>query len=329
MDRIRALFRPGRYLVVLTLGLAACVTTPVVPPTASAPKVQPGYPVEVSPRALEGHVRALTGIAPPRNAANVESLDRAAAYIADRFAEMGYPVYEQRFDAGGLPYKNVLVRYGAESGPRFVIGAHYDVAGSGPGADDNASGVAGLLELARLVAHHRPKLPYAIEFVAYSLEEPPHFNKPTMGSNIHASALKRQGVPVRGMISLEMLGFFSDQPGSQKTPSLLTRAPIPSAGNFIAVVGRSTDAALTARVAEAMRMGSRVGVEALSAPRLVGAGLSDQLNYWNQGWTAVMVTDTSFYRNPHYPKATDTPETLDYARMAEVVRGLYYAVLNL
>src|SRR5690606_38006008 len=141
--------------------------------------------------------------------ANIAALDEAAAYIANQFAGSGYAVYEQRFQLEALPYKNVIARYGPEKAPRFVIGAHYDVAGSGPGADDNASGVAGLLELARLVGQHRPQLGYQLEFVAYTLEEPPHFNKPTMGSAFHAASLKRQGVPVRGMISLEMIGYFS------------------------------------------------------------------------------------------------------------------------
>lgn len=318
-------YLPGLTVCLLVTG---CVTTPAA--VKLTPKAMPTYPVEVSPQALQEHVQALTSLQPPRSAANVASLDAAAAYIRDRLLAMGYgSVLEQRFDVDGNTYRNVLVRYGTAGRPRLVIGAHYDVAGNLPGADDNASGVAGLLELARLVATNRPVLDYELELVAYSLEEPPHFGQPTMGSAFHARSLTQARTPVRFMISLEMIGYFSDQPGSQEIPPLVTRAPLPTTGNFIAVVGRTGGTDPVAAVAQAMRFGANLDVQALSAPRMLGAGLSDHVNYWDQGYPAVMITDTSFYRNKNYHKPTDTPDTLDYARMAEVVEGVYYVVVAL
>lgn len=309
---------------------AGCVTAPPsLPPSAVTLKAAPGQPVEVDPRRLQAHVNALTGTSQPRNAQNVAALEEAAAYIAREFAAAGFPVYEQRFAVQGRTYKNLIVRYGPETAPRVVVGAHYDVAGSGPGADDNASGVAGLIELVRLVGQRRPPLGYRFEFVAYTLEEPPHFGETTMGSAVHARTLRNEGAPVRLMMSLEMIGYFSDQPGSQRMPPApFRRGSFPNTGNFIAVIGRTGGEDPTAFVAQAMRAGSDIPVEPVNAS-MVLAGLSDQLNYWRQGYPGVMITDTSFFRNPHYHKATDTPDRLDYTRMAEVVEGLYYVLLAL
>jgi len=318
----------GRFALPIIAVLAAgCVTAP---PPVSGPvtlKAQPAGAVEVDPQRLRAHVLALTGTPLPRNADNVAILDQVAAYIVREFGAAGLPVYEQRYTVNGRQYKNVIARYGAATAPRIVVGAHYDVAGAGPGADDNASGVAGLIELARLVARHRPALGYGVDFVAYTLEEPPHFGEDSMGSAVHAKSLRSEGVRVRLMVSLEMIGYFSDRPGSQRMPPApLRRGSFPNTGNFIAVVGRSDGSDPTAGVAQAMRLGSDIPVEAVNASQLL-SGLSDQLNYWQAGYPAVMITDTSFFRNRNYHKPTDTPDTLDYARMAEVVEGVFYAVL--
>lgn len=317
-------------LAAATLGLyAGCVTAPPVPAGPISPRVQQAGAVEVDPQRLRAHVLAMVGTAQPRNHANLAALEQAASYITAQFTAAGLPVYEQRYPVEGRPYKNVIARYGAENAPRIVVGAHYDVAGNGPGADDNASGVAGLLELARLVGQYRPPVGYAIDFVAFTLEEPPHFGEPTMGSAVHAATLRKDGAAVRLMISLEMIGFYSDQPGSQRMPPApLRRGSFSNVGNFIAVVGRPGGNDPTATVAQAMRMGSDIPVEAVNASTLL-SGLSDQLNYWHEGYTGVMITDTSFFRNRNYHKPTDTPDTLDYNRMAEVVEGVYYVLLSL
>jgi Zn-dependent M28 family amino/carboxypeptidase len=205
-----------------------------------------------------------------------------------------------------------------------VVGAHYDTAGDQPGADDNASGVAGLLDLARLLAEHPP--PLRVELVAYTLEEPPAFRTERMGSAVHARALAQRGAKVRLMISVEMIGAFSDERGSQGYPPIIGLF-YPSTANFIAVVAKWGQGGAVRAVASALRAASPLPVETLTAPRFVtGIDYSDHRSYWEHGYDAVMITDTSFFRNARYHTAEDTPDTLDYARMAEVVKGLHCAV---
>jgi Zn-dependent M28 family amino/carboxypeptidase len=197
-----------------------------------------------------------------------------------------------------------------------------------PGADDNASGVAGLLELAPLLSNS--EFPIQVELVAYTLEEPPFFRSEAMGSAVHAASLKRQGVVVRAMFSLEMIGYFSDEPSSQKFPNPLLKLFYPSRGNFIAVVGNFGQIGLVRKVKRAMRATTLLPVHSITAPGwLPGIDFSDHLNYWQQGYPAVMITDTSFYRNEHYHTAEDTLEKLDYNRMAKVVQSMHATILEL
>lgn len=232
------------------------------------------------------------------------------------------------FEVEGRNYRNVIAEFGPETEERIVVGAHYDAYHAFPGADDNASGVAGLLELAGLLA--KTNLPLRVELVAYTLEEPPYFHTPHMGSGVHAESLKRQGVKVRAMISLEMIGYFSDALDSQSFPVSVLRALYPSQGNFISVVGGVGDAMLVRRIKGAMRAGASLPVYSINAPRFVpGIDFSDHLSYWNAGYPAVMITDTAFYRNHNYHTHNDTAEKLDYRRMAMVVEGVAAAVLAL
>lgn len=282
----------------------------------------------VSPERLRAHVRMLADEFVPRDFAHPANLDRAAAYIREEFARAGGAVAEQPFEAGRSTYRNVIAAFGPDTRERIVIGAHYDAAGPFPAADDNASGVAGLLELARLLGADPP--PIRVELVAYPLEEPPFYRTPLMGSAVHAASLKRQGVRVRVMMSLEMIGYFTDAPDSQKLPLAALRPFYPSRGNFIAVVGKMGQALLVRRVKRAMKGASPLGVHSINAPRWVpGVDFSDHMNYWDAGYPAVMITDTAFYRNPHYHTARDTADTLDYARMAQVVAGVHAAILAL
>ena len=148
-----------------------------------------------------------------------------------------------------------------------------------------------------------------------------------MGSRVHAEGLRQAGVDVRAMLSLEMIGCFRDDPGSQEYPVSELGLVYPSAGSFIAVVGCLGQASLVRRVKRAMAESMSVPVRSINAPRLVpGIDFSDQLNYWDAGYAAVMITDTAFYRNPRYHRAEDTPDTLDYRRMAQVVEGVHAAV---
>jgi hypothetical protein len=167
-----------------------------------------------------------------------------------------------------------------------------------------------------------------VDLVAYTLEEPPYFRTPMMGSAVHARSLKQQGHAVRAMVALEMIGYFSDAPNSQSFPSPILKLFYPTKGNFIAIVGKVGQGAVVRRAKRAMRGASALPVYSINAPRFVpGVDFSDHLQYWAAGYQAVMITDTAFYRNPRYHTAHDTPETLDYTRMAMVVQGVYAAVL--
>lgn len=295
----------------------------VPPPSGSLP---------VSVSLLRQHVTALVSVKPARHAGNVASLDKAADYIRSQWTTMGYKTKDQVFKIGSKTYRNVQTFAGPEAGPRIVIGAHYDVCGNQPGADDNASGVAGLLELSRLIKTLKPKLKYRIDLVAYTLEEPPHFGTHQMGSAVHAAELKRSGVDIIAMISLEMIGYFSNTPGSQEYPIGLLSLWYPTVGNFIAVVGNQTSSGrrLTQQIRQGMVSASSLPVFSLNGPSgLTGIDFSDHRNYWAQGFPAVMVTDTAFFRNKNYHQPTDTIDTLQFDKMSQVVKGVYWATLNL
>ncbi len=301
----------------------ALVTQPLLP---RAPKAAT---VNSDPARLEVHVRMLSETLVPRDESHPHMLDRAAAYIRREFEQAGGTVSDQPYDLDGKTYRNVIALFGPNTAERIVVGAHYDsVAAEVPAADDNASGVAGLIELAYWLGATSP--PMQIELVAYTLEEGQHFRTQRMGSFVHARSLKQQGVPVRAMFSLEMLGFFSDAPNSQRYPHPLMNLFYPTQGNFIAVVGKLNQPMVVRRVKAAMQAASLLPVYSMNAPRSVpGIDFSDHRNYWEMGYDAVMITDTAFYRNPNYHTPRDTAETLDYQRMAGVVQGVYAAILAL
>ena len=281
----------------------------------------------VDPSRLQTHVHKLSVEFSPRDESHIENLDQVAAYIKDEFSQTTTLVSEQPYRVQGKSYRNVIAQFGPESEERIVVGAHYDSAGPLPGADDNASGVAGLIELARLLGRQPP--PMRVELVAFTLEEPPYFRTTGMGSSVHAESLRKQNIRVRAMFSLEMIGCFSDAPNSQHFPIGILRALYPSTGNFISVVGRLSDWSLVRRTKATMRNASPLPVYSINAPTFIpGIDFSDQLNYWHAGYGAVMITDTAFYRNLNYHTAQDTEEKLDYKRMAMVVEGVYATVIE-
>ena len=305
---------------VITLATGSCMS-------ADIPYEHPA--VAVDQQELYNVVQQLTSVYPPRHYRNVISLDRVAEYIYDRFAAQGYRPVEQRFDVDGRSYKNILASYGPEKAPRFVLGAHYDVCGDQPGADDNASAVAGLLAVAGLFKKHAPPIDFRIDFVAYTLEEPPVFRSKYMGSYIHAQSLHATGAKILGMVSLEMIGYYTEAPKSQEYPLPFMKIFYPTRGNFIGVVGNFSSRRLVNHFRDTLAL-SDLPVESLKAPAILpGVDFSDHLNYWKFGYSAVMITDTAFYRNPHYHEPSDGIETLDFTKMAEVVKGLYWALLNL
>jgi Zn-dependent M28 family amino/carboxypeptidase len=219
-------------------------------------------------------------------------------------------------------YQNVVGRFGPQAGDLIIIGAHYDACEEYPGADDNASGVAGLLELARMFQEKPPTVP--VELVAYSTEEPPYFRTILMGSVVHAKSLSIDTQPIQFMISLEMIGYFSDERGSQKYPMDLLKLFYPSRGNFIAIVSNMESTGLVRTIKRQMAEASPLPIRSINGPSWIpGIDYSDHRNYWPQGIPALMITDTSFYRNPHYHQPTDTADRLDYTRMAQVIDGVF------
>lgn len=315
MRSLRRLFAALAVIVAGILALFALVCQPSV-------TAVPSTPPPVDPAKLEAHVRKLSADFYPRSFEHRANLERTAAYIAEQFKEAGAQVSIQDVVVEAEHYKNLVAHFGPASGRLLVIGAHYDSHGATPGADDNASGIAGLLELAHLMGKAGPARP--VELVAYTLEEPPHFRTRHMGSVWHASALKAAGRDVELMLSLEMIGYFSDHPGSQAYPVGAMKFGYPDRGNFIALVGQFGDFGLSRSVKGVMSGASELPVYSLNAPSLVqGVDFSDHRSYWAQGYPALMVTDTAFMRNRNYHRAGDTHEKLDYRRMAMVVQAVY------
>lgn len=287
-------------LLLVALGVAALVLA-VVQPVLRKGQAWRGPPAD--PERLSALVHALVALGPRDSAAGQA---RAADFIRERLGPAR--VEEQRYAAHGDTYRNLIVRLGPDGGERLVIGAHYDVRGPHPGADDNASGAAALIEVERLL--RGAVLPVPVELVWYSNEE-----YGLLGSAVHARSAKG----VRAMLSLEMLGCF-DQP--QRFPFAALRLLYPSRGDYIVVVGRLRDMALVRSVKAALGA-SGAAVRSIDAPESIpGIGDSDHSSYWRAGVGAAMVTDTAWYRNPRYHTARDTPDTLDYRRMSRIVEGV-------
>lgn len=275
-------------------------------------------------------VEFLTSITPARNFQNLKSLQKAYQYIEDEFEQAGAKPGLQTWRAGSKEYTNVIASYNTGKTKRLVVGAHYDVCGNQPGADDNASAVAGLLEIARLLFEQQPALDYRIDFVAYCLEEPPFFASEEMGSYVHAKSLHDIKADVIGMISLEMIGYFSDEPNSQPYPSPELAKLYPDTANFIIVVGIDKCAAFNNKVHRLMSDGSAIDVQIINFPAGDGlAGLSDQRSYWKFGYNALMINDTAFIRNPNYHMKSDTIDTLDFQKMTEVINSAYRGITKI
>jgi hypothetical protein len=265
-----------------------------------------------------------------RNYENLEALNKAADYISGEFEKTGGKVSEQPFEVEGNIYKNIICSFGPEDGERIILGAHYDVCGKQKGADDNASGIAGILEIARMIGAKKPTLQYRIDVVAYTLEEPPFFRSQHMGSAVHAKYIQDEKIPLKVMVCLEMIGYFSDEKGSQEYPMKEFEAMYPTVGNYIALVGGADDQMFTNQFKADMNKASSIDVQTINAPPSVqGLDYSDHLNYWNYDYQAMMVTNTGFYRNKNYHEKTDTKETLDYNRMYLVIKGVYNALVSI
>ena len=262
----------------------------------------------------------------PRWVGNVDMLDTVANRIKNEFMQYSSRVTVQSFMIGNSEFKNIVASFGPENAPRIIIGAHYDVCREQDGADDNASGVAGVLELARLL-QNKP-LKYRVDLVAYSTEEPPYFNTKNMGSYVHAQSLHRAKTPVLGMISLEMIGYYSDEEHSQRYPVGALKWFYGNKGNFITIIQKSFSGKFARQYKRLAFQNNSIATKSFKAPSFFGGvNLSDHSNYWRFGYSAIMITDTSFFRNHHYHTMNDRVTTLDIGRMGLAVDGVYRTLM--
>lgn len=276
---------------------------------------------------MRQHLVILTKTPVPKTYQNTLQLNQTASYIEQQFQLYADSVWVQTFEVCGKTYRNVICSFGLQFAERLIIGAHYDVCGDQEGADDNASGVTGLLELARLLKGKQ--LTKRIDLVAYTLEEPPFFATESMGSYQHATYLKAHNVPVIGMVSLEMIGYFDDAKHSQEYPLSFLSMFYGNRGNYITVVNKLTLNRFGARFYKAMKRSRCIRTKRLNAPAfVVGIDFSDHRNYWQFDYPAIMITDTAFYRNKNYHEQSDTMETLDLNRMGEVIRAVLVTVVG-
>ena len=308
------------------LAVAAVLWMTAVPGRSHAGPLLPLTPgqIELAAR-LREHVRAVASR--PHNLAHPEGLERAALHIEAALEGMGYAVRRQPFSAAGREVRNIEAvlepAASAAAGTKtLVVGAHYDSYGHAPGANDNGTGVAGVLELARLLADLRGEAALRIRLALFVNEEPPFFKTELMGSLVYARRLAASGEPVLGMLSLETLGFYSDAEGSQRYPWPLGLL-YPTKGDFVAFVGLVSSRAFVRRAVAAFRALAPFPSEGGTAPGLIlGIDWSDHWSFERVGIPALMVTDTALFRYPHYHSPADTPDKVDYERLARVVSGL-------
>jgi len=286
-------------------------------------------PEIVTAERMRHHVERLAGEIGERNIFRPAALAAARDYIEAEWSEQGYQVSLQWYATSGHPCANLEVARGGSSRPEqiLLVGAHYDSVRGSPGADDNASGVAALLEISRLFAAVVPSV--AVRFVAFVNEEAPFFLSGEQGSMMYARCARARGDDIRLMLSLEMLGYYRAEPGSQRYPPLF-RLFYPDRGDFLAFVSDFRSHSMLLRMARLFRAHSGFPLEHVATFRFVpGVAWSDHRPFWRHGYRALMVTDTAFYRNPHYHRAEDTPDKLAYPQPAHVTEGLFrsFAVL--
>ncbi len=311
-------------LLLLAILLAVLVVNMVAMP--SPDRQEPSPDLVAARPALASELRAdveyLAATIGPRYTFRAGSLPRAADYLEEAFARAGYDTSRQEYEVHGERFANVVADRRGVRWPDaiVVVGAHYDSVPGCPGANDNASGVAALLALARRLAD--VPLDYTVRYVAFANEEPPYFQTPNMGSLQYARACRARGDQIKSMLCLETIGCFSDEPGSQRYPPVFNLL-YPDRGNFIGFVGNWSNRHLVRRAIETFRRHAAIPSEGSAPPGAIpGVGWSDHWAFWQAGYPAFMVTDTAPFRYRHYHEPTDTPDRLDFERMALVVEGL-------
>jgi hypothetical protein len=275
------------------------------------------------------HVDMLAARIGGRSARQSAKLQEAADFIERELKSFGYDTSRQTYEFGGQQFENIEAeRKGTGRADEIVIiGAHYDTAGGLPGANDNGSGVAATLELARL--HATKTSARTVRFVLFANEEPPFFQGEGMGSLVYAKRCRERNEKITAMLSLETIGYYSDEPGSQRYP-VGFHPGYPSEGNYLGFVSNVKSAPLLRRVVKHFRAATSLPSQGAAAPEgIPGVGWSDHWSFWQYGYKGIVVTDTAPYRYPHYHTAQDTPDKLDYDRMARAITGLSAVVQNL
>lgn len=263
-----------------------------------------------------------------RNFLHISQLNKAADYIKQQFDSASSVVSFQTYTVDSLEFKNIICSFGPKDGERIIIGAHYDACLDQDGADDNASGVCGILELARLLKNE--DLKYRVDMVAYTNEEPPFFATKDMGSYVHAKSLFDNKTKVKGMICLEMIGYYSEEPGSQDYPLFVLEWFYGNKGNFITVAKKYFNGDFCSIVSDRMKKEQVIPTRSFSAPSWVaGIDLSDHRNYWDFGYSAVMITNTAFNRNKQYHHEGDTAKRLSVKNMSLVIDELYRTIKDI
>jgi len=278
---------------------------------------------------LSADVHYLSAAIGERSIPQAGSLESTAEYLGSNLRQAGYAVTEHKYSVAGVEVRNVeasLPGSGSASGT-IVVGAHYDSVAGTVGANDNASGVAAVLELARLLQGSRVRK--TVRFVLFVNEEPPYFQTTNMGSLVYARQLRRENIPVSAMISLETIGFYSDAPGSQKYPPALGYL-YPTRGDFIGFVGNTESSDLVRRSIRTFRESTSFPSQGLAAPAdWPGVGWSDHWSFWQERYPAIMITDTAPFRYPYYHTPLDTSDKVDFKKMARVVEGVRRVVESL
>lgn len=321
----KSALRLGIVALIFVLIGAACYWTFFAMPGRSYTGVVVVQNSELSAE-LRRHVEMLATKIGPRGTFKPDAYAAAAAYIEDEFRQMGYEPVRQDYEAGGMTCANIIAEIpgGAKADEILIVGAHYDSIPGCPAANDNASGVAGVLVLARML--HDSQHARTIRFIAFANEEMPYFHSDAMGALVYARACKARGENLVGMISLETIGYYSDERGSQRYPAPLDLL-YPDVGNFIAFVGNVQSRSFVQEMIGGFREHAAFPSEGAALPEgTPGINLSDHWAFWEMGYEAIMISDTAPFRYPHYHTPQDTPDKLDFPRLAVVISGVEKAL---
>jgi len=313
-----------------SLFLAASFYVTSMPGRSYSGPLRPLTDIDIESRErLKKHVSVLAERIGERNIKHYDALKASLEYIENELHTGGFQVAEQEYSIDGKPAKNIEAEIRGTGRPDqiVIVGAHYDSVSGSPGANDNASGVAALLELAGNFKAQRPKR--TLRFVAFVNEEPPYFQTEEMGSRLYARRSRERGENIVAMISLETIGYYSDARNSQVYPFPFSLF-YPSEGNFIGFVGNTSSRTLVRRAIRTFREDPTFPSQGVAAPGwLTGIGWSDQWSFWKEDYPAIMITDTAVFRYPHYHRRSDTPDKIDYDRMVRVVSGTSRVILDL